>query len=99
MYYGILGVTAVAFSCSTEFIPEVNEKLMLVPFTSIFKVILTATMVGDYLACLVIEKVLKAAYSDFRPKDIAVRRKDQVEKEEERKRKEIEEKMAADEGS
>ena len=96
MYYGIVGVSAVAFSCSTEFIPEINEKLRLVPFTPIFKLILTATMVGDYLGCLVIENLLKAAYSDFRPKDIAVRRRDQLEKEERRRRKELEEKMAAE---
>lgn len=88
MYYGILGVTAVAFSCSTEFIPEINEQLKLVKFTDAFKTTLTAVMVLDYLGCYVIEKVLKALFSDFKPKDIAVRRPEQLEKETKRKHEE-----------
>ena len=90
MYWGLVGVSAVAFSCSTEFVPEINERLRLVPFTTEFKVVMTGVMLVDYVGCLAVERVLKALYSDFRPKDIAVRRPDQVEKEEERKRKEIE---------
>jgi len=88
MYYGLLLVSGVAFSCSTEFIPEINEKLKLVPFTTEFKLIMTTVMVVDYVGCYVIEKVLKHLYSDFRPKDIAVRRDDQVKVEESRKAKE-----------
>lgn len=81
MYYGIIGVSAIAFSCSTEFIPEINEKMRLVPFTSEFKVVMTTTMIVDYLACFVIEKVLKALFSDYKPKDIALRRPDQLARE------------------
>jgi cation-transporting ATPase 13A1 len=88
MYYGLLLVSGVAFSCSTEFIPEINEKLKLVPFTTEFKLIMTTVMVVDYVGCYVVEKVLKHLYSDFRPKDIAVRRDDQVRVEESRKAKE-----------
>ncbi len=88
MYYGLLLVSGVAFSCSTEFIPEINEKLKLVPFTTEFKLIMTTVMVVDYVGCYVVEKVLKYLYSDFRPKDIAVRRDDQVRVEESRKAKE-----------
>ncbi|KAK4690830.1 hypothetical protein P7C71_g6045, partial [Lecanoromycetidae sp. Uapishka_2] len=88
MYYGLLLVSGVAFSCSTEFIPEINEKLKLVPFTTEFKLIMTTVMVVDYVGCFVIEKVLKHLYSDFRPKDIAVRRDDQLRAEESRKAKE-----------
>jgi cation-transporting ATPase 13A1 len=84
MYYGILGVSAIAFSCSTEFIPEINEKMRLVPFTSDFKVTMTATMIVDYLGCFVIEKVLKALFSDYKPKDIAIRRPDQLAREQKR---------------
>ena len=84
MYWGILGVTAIAFSCSTEFIPEINEKMRLVPFTSDFKTTLTVTMVVDYLGCFVIEKVLKALFSDYKPKDIALRRPDQLAREQKR---------------
>ena len=96
MFYGIVGVTAIAFACSTEFIPELNEKMMLVPFTDEFKTTMTAVMVIDYVSCYVIEVVLKRLFSDFRPRDIAERRPDQLErenirKEEVAKLKEIEE--------
>jgi manganese-transporting P-type ATPase len=95
MYWGLISVSAVAFSCATEFIPEINEKLKLVPFTSEFKWMLTTTMVLDYGACWIIEKVLKWAFSDFRPKDIAIRRPDQLAFEEKRRLKELEEEEKA----
>lgn len=84
MYWGIIGVSAIAFSCSTEFIPEINEKMRLVPFTSEFKTTMTATMIIDYAGCYVIEKVLKALFSDYKPKDIAIRRPDQLAREQKR---------------
>ena len=46
---------------------------------------MTVVMVLDYLGCYIIEKVLKSAFSDYRPKDIAVRRPEQLRIEEERK--------------
>lgn len=85
MYWGLILVSAVAFSCSTEFIPELNEKLKLVPFTTGFKLTMTMVMIVDYIGCYIIEFVLKAAFSDFRPKDIAIRRPDQIRVEESRK--------------
>ena len=88
MYWGILLVTGVSFSCATEFIPEINERLKLVPFTNEFKITLTSVMVLDFVGCWVIEKALKMAFSDYKPKDIAVRRPDQLEVE--RKRAEAE---------
>lgn len=84
MYWGIIGVSAIAFSCSTEFVPEINEKMRLVPFTSEFKTVMTTVMVVDYLGCWVVEKVLKALFSDYRPKDIAIRRPDQLAREQKR---------------
>ncbi|KAK4541847.1 hypothetical protein LTR36_007379 [Oleoguttula mirabilis] len=81
MYWGIVLVTAVAFSCATEFVPEINTQLKLVPFSYEFKVTMCAVMVLDYAGCWVIEKVLKNLFSDFRPKDIAERRPDQLERE------------------
>lgn len=90
MYWGLILVSAVAFSCSTEFIPELNEKLKLVPFTTGFKLTMTMVMIVDYIGCYIIEFVLKAAFSDFRPKDIAIRRPDQIEVEESRKARERE---------
>ncbi|KAJ6011003.1 ATPase P-type K/Mg/Cd/Cu/Zn/Na/Ca/Na/H-transporter [Penicillium sp. IBT 35674x] len=88
MYWGLVAASAVAFSCATEFVPEINEKLRLVPFSNEFKVTLTVLMIFDYAGCYVIENVLKHFFSDFRPKDIAVRRPDQLKREEERKAKE-----------
>ncbi|EDN03268.1 cation-transporting ATPase 4 [Histoplasma mississippiense (nom. inval.)] len=88
MYWGLILTSGVAFSCATEFIPELNEKLRLVPFTTMFKVTLTALMLADYIGCWLIENILKTYFSDYRPKDIAVRRPDQLAWEEERKKKE-----------
>lgn len=88
MYWGLVLVSAVAFSSSTEFIPELNDKLRLVKFSREFKFTMTAVMVVDYVGCWIVEKVLKQAFSDFRPKDIAIRRPDQVRVEEERRERE-----------
>ncbi|KAI4100779.1 MAG: hypothetical protein L6R37_005271 [Teloschistes peruensis] len=85
MYWGLVLVSGVAFSCSTEFIPELNERLRLVPFSTGFKVTMTAVMVVDYVGCYAIEWILKTTFSDFRPKDIAIRRLDQIKVEEDRK--------------
>ena len=99
MYWGLLACTFVAFSASTEFIPELNTKLRLVPFSTPFKTYLTVLMIVDYCGCWVVEQILKRAFSDYRPKDIALRRPDQIEREEKRRRAEEEkaeqEKIAA----
>lgn len=88
MYWGLVAASGVAFSCATEFIPELNEKMRLVPFSTEFKVTLTVLMIIDYAGCWIIENVLKNLFSDFRPKDIAVRRPDQLQREMERKKQE-----------
>ena len=85
MYWGLVAASGVAFSCATEFIPEVNEKLRLVPFSMEFKTTLTVLMILDYGGCWLIENVLKRFFSDFRPKDIAERRPDQLQREATRK--------------
>ena len=92
MYYGIVGVTALAFACSMELVPEINEQMKLVPFSEEFKTTMTAVMVLDYGACYVIERALKALFSDFRPRDIAERRAEQLVREKERKEREVVEK-------
>lgn len=97
MWWGIVGVSAIAFSCSTEFIPELNEGMKLVKFSDDFKWTITALMVGDFVACWSIEKVLKLLFSDLRPRDIAVRRRDQNEREEERRAVEKAAKLEAEE--
>jgi manganese-transporting P-type ATPase len=105
MYWGLILVSGVAFSCATEFVPEINEKLRLVPFSDAFKFTLTSVMVADFAGCWIIEKVLKAAFSDYKPKDIAIRRPDQIaveearneqerKDEEDKRTREIEEKFA-----
>jgi cation-transporting ATPase 13A1 len=88
MYWGLVLVSGVAFSCATEFIPELNTKLKLVPFTSDFKWMITGTMILDFGACWLIEKGLKWGFRDNKPKDIALRRPDQLERENARKAEE-----------
>ncbi|RAR09727.1 cation-transporting ATPase 4 [Stemphylium lycopersici] len=61
MYWGLISVSGVAFSCATEFIPELNEKLKLVPFTTDFKVMITSIMAFDFIACYIIEKGYRGA--------------------------------------
>ena len=90
MFWGLVLVSGVAFSCSTEFIPEINTKLRLVEFSPEFKVMMTTLMVVDYVGCWLVEKVLKWNFSDYRPKDIAIRRPDQLQVEAERRAKEEE---------
>ncbi|KAI0193888.1 hypothetical protein F4808DRAFT_441738 [Astrocystis sublimbata] len=97
MFWGIVGVSAIAFSCSTEFVPEINEQMKLVKFTDEFKMTMTSVMVLDYVGCWVIEVVLKKLFSDYRPRDIAARRPDQLEREEKRKAVEREVKDAEEE--
>ena len=58
--------------------------------------IMTAVMIIDYVGCYAVEVVLKHLYSDFRPKDIAVRREDQIKAEESRKAKELYEELGED---
>ncbi|CAI4213180.1 unnamed protein product [Parascedosporium putredinis] len=81
MFYGIVGVSGLAFACSLELIPEINEQMKLVPFSNTFKQTMTIVMAGDFAACYVIERVLKKLFSDYRPRDIAVRRPEQLERE------------------
>jgi len=95
MYWGLIGVAGVAFSCATEFIPELNEKLRLVPFSNEFKLTMTIVMILDFGVCWIIEKCLKFLFSDYRPKDIAVRRPDQDAVELERLEKELAEELIA----
>lgn len=56
----------------------------MVSFTTEFKVVMTTVMIVDYVGCYLVENLFKYAFSDFRPKDIAVRRPDQVQAEEAR---------------
>src|SRR5271156_2402971 len=85
MYWGLLACSFVAFAGSTEFIPEMNERLRLVKFTSEFKWNLTILMVVDYCGCWVVEQIFKSLFSDYQPKDISIRRPDQVARDDKRR--------------
>lgn len=80
MYYGVLGCLGLAFSGATEFLPELNAQLSLVPMPSDFKMKLTAIMVADLALCYSIEHTLKHFFSDYKPKDIALRNEERGEK-------------------
>lgn len=102
MYYGIVGVSGLAFACALELFPDINRGMKLVPFNEEFRFKMVVSMLVDYAVCWVIEFVLKRAFSDFRPRDIAVRRDDQllrekVRKEAEAAKKEIEEEKKREE--
>lgn len=97
MFYGIVGVSGLAFVCALELVPEINEGMKLVKFTEEFKMKMAVCMALDYMVCFVIEKGLKAAFSDYQARDIAERRPDQLERENARKKIEAEKKAAEDE--
>lgn len=86
MFYGILGVSGLAFVCALELMPEINEQMKLVKFTEEFKTKMAVVMALDYILCFVIEKGLKAWFSDYQARDIADRRPDQLEREAARKK-------------
>jgi cation-transporting ATPase 13A1 len=97
MFYGILGVSGLAFVCAMELMPEINEQMKLVKFTEEFKLKMAVVMALDYVLCFVIEKGLKAGFSDYQARDIAERRPDQLERENARKKIEAEKKAADEE--
>jgi cation-transporting ATPase 13A1 len=81
MYWGLLITGGIAFAGAMETFPSINEQLKLVPFTEEFKFILTTTMVIDYAGCWICETGFKHFFSDYKPKPIAERRPDQLERE------------------
>lgn len=97
MFYGIVAVSGLAFVCATELMPEINEKIMLVPFTEEFKIKMTVCMALDFVLCWVIEVTLKKLFSDYRPRDIAERRPEQLEREAARKKIEDDKKAEEEE--
>lgn len=72
MYYGILGAGALALAGSTEFIPDMNSALQLVPMTDRFRFQLTSAIVLDLGICWAIELFLKYFFMDYKPADIAL---------------------------
>lgn len=99
MFYGIVGVSGLAFVCAAEIMPEINESIKLVPFTNEFKTKMTICMALDFVVCWTIEVVLKYLFSDYYTRDIAVRRPEQLAREEARKKIEAEKKAAEDDAA
>ena len=74
MFYGIVGVMALAFAGATEFIPELNEAMKFVPMQDDFKVKLTLTLLLDFFGSWGAEQFFKYFFMDDKPADITVNR-------------------------
>ncbi|OBZ78195.1 Manganese-transporting ATPase 4 [Grifola frondosa] len=73
LYWGLVGASAVAFSGSTDFVPELNRWLQIVEMNASFKFKLTATMIIDFVGCWLIEVVCKHLFADLEPKAMITR--------------------------
>lgn len=73
MFYGLLGVAALALAGSTEFMPELNEAMQFVPMDAIFKQKLTGCIVLDLVGTWAVEVVLKYFFMNSAAADIAER--------------------------
>ncbi|KAG0237008.1 hypothetical protein BGW41_000300 [Actinomortierella wolfii] len=70
LYRGLLAVGGVAVAGATEFIPEFNEWLQIVPFPEDFKTKLVGVMFADYFIAWGIEIVCNKLFGNFPAKDI-----------------------------
>jgi len=68
LWWGLVGASAVAFSGSTDFMPELNRWLQIVEMEYSFKVRLTAVMILDFVGCWVFEVVCKYLFANLEPK-------------------------------
>ncbi|KAF8137626.1 hypothetical protein EV363DRAFT_1254544 [Boletus edulis] len=73
LYWGLVGASAVAFTGSTDFLPELNRWLQIVEMDTAFKVKLTSVMVVDFAGCWVIEMACKYLFADLEPKPLITR--------------------------
>ncbi|PKC13426.1 hypothetical protein RhiirA5_459417 [Rhizophagus irregularis] len=71
LYYGLLTVGGIAFAGATEFVPELNSMLKLVPLINDFKLKLVGTMLFDFFGAWLIEIIFKFLFANNKPKDIA----------------------------
>lgn len=71
MYYGLIGVAALALAGATEFVPELNEAMKFVPMTTEFKVKLTGLLLLDFFGSWAVELVTKYFFMNSDPADIA----------------------------
>ncbi|KAF9136390.1 hypothetical protein BG015_003161, partial [Linnemannia schmuckeri] len=70
LYRGLLAVGGVAVAGATEFMPEFNEYIQLVPFPEDFKVKLIGIMAFDYFGAWALEIVCNTLFGNFAAKDI-----------------------------
>ncbi|GAA5826152.1 hypothetical protein JCM11251_007183 [Rhodosporidiobolus azoricus] len=91
LYYGLLGVAAVAFSGATDFFPEFNRWLQLVDMQWSFRYRLCIVMVLDYGGAWLADIVLKYFFADNHPKPLITRGRERREarREAERREKEL----------
>ncbi|KAF7789236.1 hypothetical protein EIP86_000177 [Pleurotus ostreatoroseus] len=80
LYWGLVGASAVAFSGSTDFMPELNRWLQIVEMDGAFKFKLTSTMIIDFAGCWMIEVVCKQLFANLEPKKIVTIGKERREK-------------------
>ncbi|ORY90726.1 hypothetical protein BCR35DRAFT_299290 [Leucosporidium creatinivorum] len=99
LYYGLLGVAAVAFSGATDFVPEFNRWLQLVEMKSSFRFQLCTVMVLDYGGSWIAEIVLKYFFADNQPKPVITRgiERREARRAEEKRLLELEEEKKAEE--
>lgn len=72
MYYGLIGVSALALASATEFMPELNEAMKFVPLDEVFKFKLTVTLALDFFGSFAVEYFFKFFFMDDTPADITV---------------------------
>ncbi|WRT66585.1 uncharacterized protein IL334_003544 [Kwoniella shivajii] len=97
LYWGLLGVSCVAYSGATDFFPELNRWLQLVEMTSSFKFKLTTSMVLDFVGCWAIEKSCKVLFASLEPAEMVTRGRERREKrrlEEEKQKVQLEQEKA-----
>ncbi|KPV77055.1 uncharacterized protein RHOBADRAFT_48125 [Rhodotorula graminis WP1] len=73
LYYGLLGVAAVAFSGATDFVPEFNRWLQLVDMDTSFRTKLCVVMAADFAGAWVVDIALKTLFANNKPKEIIKR--------------------------
>ncbi len=73
LYWGLLGVAAVALNGATDFVPEFNKWLQLVDMSFSFRRTLFVTMLLDYVGAWAAEIVLKFLFADNKPKAMITR--------------------------
>ncbi|BGP13232.1 hypothetical protein JCM10213_004997 [Rhodosporidiobolus nylandii] len=90
LYYGLLGVAAVALNGATDFQPEINRWLQLVDMQWSFRLRMCVTMVLDFGLAWIVDIVLKALFADNHPKPLITRGRERREARREAERREQE---------